>query len=382
MQGSMVGGRRLAVLGCVLGALLVPQAAQAAPPASVFGGAVTCNVQTNGVDFCSNFGPNPRSTVPAFDGVPIDVNVAFPPSADFGPDGTYPLIMMFHGYGGGKLGLGSMQHWLDRGYATFSMTDRGFRESCGSAASRTAARHGVRRRLRAPDRQPLRGPRRAGVRRPARRRGPDRPAADRRDRRLLRRRHVDGARRAQEPQGAARLQPRPLDEPGRQADADRGGRAEHPLDRPRLLAAAERQHARLRRRRSLHRAGSGSRSSRSSAGSTSPGSAPPGFYAPVGTRPDCRPHRLAHAARTRASRTAPSAQADRRRDHPAPLLVLHRSLDRPGADADVERVHRRPLPGRRDDPLLQPHPDPVRRQPTWRCSSATSVTRARRTRAT
>ena len=47
--------------------------------------------------------------------------------------------MMFHGYGGGKLGLGAMQHWLDRGYATFSMTDRGFRESCGSPASRDAA---------------------------------------------------------------------------------------------------------------------------------------------------------------------------------------------------------------------------------------------------
>ncbi len=48
-------------------------------------------------------------------------------------------MMMFHGYGGGKLGLGSMQHWLDRGYATFSVTDRGFRESCGSALSQSAA---------------------------------------------------------------------------------------------------------------------------------------------------------------------------------------------------------------------------------------------------
>ena len=32
-----------------------------------------------------------------------------------------------------------MQHWLDRGYATFSMTDRGFHESCGSQASKDAA---------------------------------------------------------------------------------------------------------------------------------------------------------------------------------------------------------------------------------------------------
>ena len=138
MQGSMPGGRKLAVLGCVLGAFLVPPVAQAAPPTQVFTDStspVPCTVQPSGVDFCSN---SPRSTVPAFDGVPIDVNVALPDEADFGP-GPYPLMMMFHGYGGGKIGLGSMQHWLDRGYATFSMTDRGFRESCGSAASQLAA---------------------------------------------------------------------------------------------------------------------------------------------------------------------------------------------------------------------------------------------------
>ena len=40
--------------------------------------------------------------------------------------------MIFHGYGGGKFGLGDMQHWVDQGYATFSMSDRGFHESCGT----------------------------------------------------------------------------------------------------------------------------------------------------------------------------------------------------------------------------------------------------------
>ena len=141
MQGSIPGGRKLAALAGVIAGLLVPQAAQAAPPASVFtdsSSPVTCEVQTDGVDFCSNFTPDPRSTVPAFDGVPIDVNVALPDESDFGP-GPYPLIMMFHGYGGGKIGLSEMHSWLDRGYATFSMTDRGFRESCGSPASQTAA---------------------------------------------------------------------------------------------------------------------------------------------------------------------------------------------------------------------------------------------------
>jgi hypothetical protein len=98
---------------------------------------VPCTVQGDGVRYCTD---TPRSTVPSpIDGVPIDVNIAFPPVPASGPDGDFPLVMMFHGYGGGKLGLSSMQRWLDRGYATFSMSDRGFKESCGSPASKTAA---------------------------------------------------------------------------------------------------------------------------------------------------------------------------------------------------------------------------------------------------
>src|SRR5699024_2449687 len=89
-----------------------------------------------GVRFCGS--TSPRSTTKTFDGVPIDVNVAFPPAPASGPDGNYPLVMMFHGYGGSKFGLSTMQHWLDQGYATFSMSDRGFHESCGSPASRAA----------------------------------------------------------------------------------------------------------------------------------------------------------------------------------------------------------------------------------------------------
>lgn len=129
------GGRKLIVLAACAGAMVTPAAAQAAIP-SVLGGDVTCEAQENGVRFCGSTAP--RSTSDAFDGVPIDVNVAFPPEPASGVDGNYPLVMMFHGYGGGKIGLSSMQHWLDQGYATFSMTDRGFRESCGSAASRAA----------------------------------------------------------------------------------------------------------------------------------------------------------------------------------------------------------------------------------------------------
>ena len=131
----MGGGRKLIVLAGCVGALMAPAAAEAAIP-SVLGGDVTCEVQGDGVRFCGSTAP--RSTSKAFDGVPIDVNVAFPPAPAGGTDGNYPLVMMFHGYGGGKLGLSAMRHWLDQGYATFSMTDRGFRESCGSAASKAA----------------------------------------------------------------------------------------------------------------------------------------------------------------------------------------------------------------------------------------------------
>ena len=114
----------------------------------------------------------------------------------------------------------------------------------------------LRARLRAPDRQSLRGPRRAGVRRRAGRPGPHRRATDRGHRRLLRRRHVDGARRTAGPKGARRRLPRPMDQPGRQADDDRRRGREHPVDRPRLLADAEREHAGLRRRRPVRRGGS------------------------------------------------------------------------------------------------------------------------------
>jgi len=102
---------------------------------------IPCTVQGNGVRLCdqTTFSPaRTRSTVKTFDGVPIDVRVAFPPVPAMGPDGPYPLIMLFHGYAGSKLALSSMQPWLDRGYATLSMTTRGFGESCGTSAARSA----------------------------------------------------------------------------------------------------------------------------------------------------------------------------------------------------------------------------------------------------
>src|SRR6516165_7260297 len=121
--------RKLTVLLVLISALALAPAARA-DITSVFGGAVSCTTQGNGVRFCGS--TSPRSTTPTFDGVP--------PAPGSCPDGPYPLIMLLHGYGADKQvgDLSSAQHWLDQGYATFSMTERGFGESCGSPASQAA----------------------------------------------------------------------------------------------------------------------------------------------------------------------------------------------------------------------------------------------------
>lgn len=123
---------RMAALFVFAALLLSAPAGAQAEITSTLGGDVACTTQPDGVRFCGS--TSPRSTTRTFDGTPIDVNVAFPP----GSDGPFPLIMLFHGYGGSKLGLSDMRQWLDSGYATFSMTDRGFHESCGTAEARLA----------------------------------------------------------------------------------------------------------------------------------------------------------------------------------------------------------------------------------------------------
>ena len=108
-------------------------AAQTSPP-----GGIPCTVLTGaneGVRLCN---ATPRSTVKTFDGVPIDVNVMFPPALPEGQDLDYPGVVILRG---NRLKVGvnaESTRWLNRGYAVFTMSIRGFRESCGSAASRTA----------------------------------------------------------------------------------------------------------------------------------------------------------------------------------------------------------------------------------------------------
>src|SRR3954453_2055524 len=123
--------RRMLVTAVVAAMLGSPAPAGAAIP-SVFGGALSCTVQTSGQRFCSG-------TVPSWDGVPIDVNVAFPPAT--GADAQWPAIGVYHGWGGTKISPSGSdgQRVLSRGYAFFSITDRGWGASCGAATKTTAA---------------------------------------------------------------------------------------------------------------------------------------------------------------------------------------------------------------------------------------------------
>ncbi len=121
------GLRNLVVVSVVILGLLAPSAASASIT-SVFG-TVTCETQGTGQRWCGN---SEGTTVPSWDGTPIDVSVAFPPAS--GADNNYPVVGIYHGYGGTKIKPSSStaQRWLAQGYAVFSITDRGFGESCGT----------------------------------------------------------------------------------------------------------------------------------------------------------------------------------------------------------------------------------------------------------
>ena len=93
---------------------------------SVLGGSAPCTDQPDGQRHCAGI-------FTTFDGAPIDVNVGFPPVPASGPDGDFPIVGIFHGWGGSKIALtdGAAQEYLDAGYAVFSMSDRGWGMSCG-----------------------------------------------------------------------------------------------------------------------------------------------------------------------------------------------------------------------------------------------------------
>jgi predicted acyl esterase len=123
-----VKGRLIAAT--VLLALALPSPARA-QFTSLYGGDAPCAAQAaNGnVRLC-------QGKTTTWDGTTkIDVNVALPPQPASGEDGPYPLIGLFHGWGGHKIGLEDprVQQWAEAGYAVFSMSDRGWGNSCGGS---------------------------------------------------------------------------------------------------------------------------------------------------------------------------------------------------------------------------------------------------------
>lgn len=147
----------LLLLG-LLTALLAAPSAFAAAPTAVFDGDVVCGTVTDegtgadavpgalGQTWCGTFAPGasgptltadlntPRSTTRTFDGVPLDVNVAFPSTGS----PPYPVVGEYHGWGQAKVGFKGLQRWLNQGYAVYSLSQRGWGESCGTPAARAA----------------------------------------------------------------------------------------------------------------------------------------------------------------------------------------------------------------------------------------------------
>ncbi len=127
--------RKLFALSAVVVGLLVVPSVASATISSVFG-TVTCTTQPSGATagqrWCGNAA---NTTVPSFDGTPIDVAVGIP--AESGPDNNYPVVGIYHGWGGSKITPSSAtaQRWLTKGYAVFSITDRGWGSSCGKPSS-------------------------------------------------------------------------------------------------------------------------------------------------------------------------------------------------------------------------------------------------------
>jgi hypothetical protein len=129
--------RRVLVLsGLILGLAAMAPAAANATIASVFG-TVTCATQgagaSEGQRWCGN---TAGTTVPSWDGTPIDVSAAFPPAS--GADNNYPVIGIYHGWGSSKIlpSSAAAQRWLKLGYAVFSITDRGWFSSCGATVAK------------------------------------------------------------------------------------------------------------------------------------------------------------------------------------------------------------------------------------------------------
>jgi hypothetical protein len=139
MRGNSrpVGGRRAVALVVVALAATVAIVAAAAPRASAeeipSALGIPCAPGSGGIQECTG---SVATRVSSWDGVPLDVDLTFPPAAH---DGPHPLIVYLHGWGGSKSGPAVDVEALAReGYAVMAYSARGFGDSCGSEDSRDA----------------------------------------------------------------------------------------------------------------------------------------------------------------------------------------------------------------------------------------------------
>jgi hypothetical protein len=118
----------LATAFVVLVSVAAPRASAERIPSAL---GIPCSPGSGGVQKCTG---SMETRVPSWDGVPLDVNLTFPPAPEPAP---HPLITYLHGWGGSKEGATVDTNGLaQRGYAVMAYSARGFGDSCGAEESR------------------------------------------------------------------------------------------------------------------------------------------------------------------------------------------------------------------------------------------------------
>ena len=363
------GKSRSVVAACAVAMALTAALLGAAPASAafptLFGGDVACKPEAaaGNVRLCGG----PTETWDS--ATKIDVNVILPPAPISGADGPYPLIGYFHGWGGSKIGLSDKktQEWAEKGYAVFSMSDRGWGNSCGGADPEKldplkcgeGYNHLMDTRYEVRDAQYLISvladegavqPQKIGSTGYSYGGGMSMALAALRDRTMM----PDGSLVPwTSPKGkamriAAAVPQWPWTDMAYSLMPN-GRTLDYVADAPYRGPDGKAPIGILKTSFVAGLYGLGAAASN---------------YAPPETDPDADLttwYALVNAGEPYDAN--PLAAGSRRRDHDPPLLLLHRPQPAAGAAADPERLERRPLPGRRGGPLLQPHADPVPRRP-------------------